>query len=227
MKKFNETNHVKNLPDSYAKGNESNNYKILQTEKIAVDELRGVADITLKILDIDFDLTNATDYEKELFTATLNRYGEMLNQARGRATDEQYRYMLKSKIVQSLSGGDFNSVIAAICETFSCDPSEISIVELDEPCTIRVESLPISTITNAGFSLGQTMQIIKRLIPAGVDIESFYFEGTFEFAATEEDISVDGSIKGFTDTEANMRAESAVGGYFGMLSGGDEETLPI
>lgn len=148
MKQFNETNHVKNLPDSYAKGNESNNYKILQTEKIAVDELRGVADITLKILDIDFDLTNATDYEKELFTATLNRYGEMLNQARGRATDEQYRYMLKSKIVQSLSGGDFNSVIAAICETFSCDPSEISIVELDEPCTIRVESLPISTITN-------------------------------------------------------------------------------
>ena len=227
MKEFVWHDHEKNLPDSYAKSKTSNNYKILETEKRSVDSLSEASGLVEKMLNIDLDLSKATEAEKALFKHTLNLYGEMFNQPRGLATDDQYRYMIKSKVVQSLSGGDFNSVIKAIRETFSCDPEDVSIVETNAPCTIRVDRLPLSVITNAGFSTGQTMQIIKRLIPAGVEIESFSFEGTFEFSENEADMSVDGATKGFTDTEANMKNESASGGYLGLLSGGDETLLPI
>ena len=227
MKEYNHENQVKNLPDAYAKSKDSNNHKILETEARSVDKLSEETALTLKMLDLDFDLSAATEEEKVLFSQTLNMYGAMLNQPRGLATDEQYRYLLKSKIVQSLSGGDFNSVISAICHTFNCDPSEISIVELDAPCTIRVEDMPIATINKAGFTAGQTVQIMKRLVPAGVAIESFSFDGTFEFAASEADMTDDYATKGFTDTEANMQNENAQGGYLGLLSSGDEEILPI
>lgn len=226
MKQFNYENHAKNLPDSFAKRESSNNYKILLAEKLSVEDLSNASEMAYKTLDIDLDVSGASETEKTLFSKTLDLYGEMLNQPRGIATDEQYRLMLKSKIMQSISGGDFNSVIKAICMTFNCSAFDVVIVETDKPCTVLVEKLPTGTIAKAGLTTAQSMQMIRRLMPAGVNVESFSFDGTFEFCATEADMKADdGATKGFTDTEANMKNEEALGGYLGAVYNDDDSSL--
>jgi hypothetical protein len=215
MKQFDDLNLVNNLSDRFAKAETSNNFKILQVEKNAVDELSTDIDKVYSALDID----TATG-------KTLDLYGEIVNQPRGLATDVQYRLMIKSKIMQNLSGGDFKSVLNAIYFTFSCDPSDISIIETS-PCTVKVEKLPFSVLSEAGINSTQTMAIIKRLMPAGVKIEAFSFDGTFAFCESEADMKVDGATKGFTDTEANLKNKDATGGYLGAIYVGDEKDLPI
>ena len=85
MKYFDEKNHANNLPDYYAKSITSNNYKLLKSEKISVDSLsKDISDL-FEMLEID----NAIG-------ATLDKYGEMVGQPRGVATDAQYRYMISA-----------------------------------------------------------------------------------------------------------------------------------
>lgn len=226
MKQFDDVNHAYNLPDCYDKTpvrklsngtyEGSNNSKILETERLSVATLCTDIQAVDEILNIE-----AAE------GVTLDLYGEMLNQPRGTATDAQYRLILKSKVAQNLSGGTFPSVLNALYQTFGCDPSELVIYETDKPCTIKVEGVPLGVIAKAGLSTAQTAKIIQRLMPAGVVVEDMSFEGTFEFSATENDMSVDGATKGYTDTEANMTVETAIGGYLGAIFEGDEQELPI
>lgn len=217
-KVFDFNNHVKNLPDCYAKGEQSNNYKILENERIAVNGL---------YTDIQ-DIWNSLDIDKAT-GATLDLYGEMLSQPRGQASDEQYKLMLKSKLLQNVAGGDYASVLNAICLTFNCEPSEVYIKEnfTDTTSSVAIEKLPLGVIAKSGMNTAQTIQIIKRLLPVGIEVEAFSFEGTFEFSATEDDMSVDGATKGFTDTEENMTVETAIGGYLGGIYDGNDQELPI
>lgn len=216
MKQFDNKNLVNNLPDCYAKSTDSNNYNILQIEKVALELLSK---------DIE-DVLNAKDLN--IATGdTLDRYGEMVNQPRGLATDSQYRLMIRAKIMQNLSGGDYKSVLKALYMTFGCEPSRVSIIQSDTPCTVKIERVPLDIITSAGLSTAQTTQIIKRLLPVGIDVETYFYEGTFEFSENENDMSIDGATKGFTDTELNMTSETAIGGILGEIYDGDEIDLPI
>ena len=226
MKQFNDVNHAYNLPDCYDKTpikkradgtyEGSNNSKILETERLSVNMLCTDIQTIDEILDVD----KATGI-------TLDLYGEMLNQPRGTATDPQYRLMLKSKVAQSLTSGTFPSVLNALYQAFGCDPSEIVIYETNTPCTVKVEGVPLGVIAKAGLSTAQTAQIIERLMPAGVAVETLSFEGTFEFSATEEDMHIDGDTKGYTDTEENMNVENAIGGYLGAIYEGENQELPL
>lgn len=216
MKSFDEKNHVNNLPDYYAKSETSNNYKLLKSEKISVDSLSTDIRDLFEMLEID----NAIG-------ATLDKYGEMVGQPRGVATDAQYRYMIRSKIMQNLSNGDYGSVLKALYMTFNCNPSEISIMESVKPCVVAVTKVPFAAIAKAGLNTKQAEQIIKRLIPVGINIETFFFTGTFEFSESETDMQLDGTTKGFTDTEENMKKFNAYGGFLGEIYDNDEEDLPI
>lgn len=210
MSGFNDLNHVKNLPDYYSKSENSNNFKILSIEKYAVDDLQ--TDIT----DVwnSLDINNATG-------ATLELYGEMLNQPRGVATDAQYLYMIKSKIMRNLSGGDYLSVIKSICMTFDCAPSEVLILEKEEPCVVELVVLPLNVINRAGLTTRQTVAMIKELLPVGITLESFLFEGTFTFSLSESEYDEDA---GFAPSEDDQ----TIGGYLGILYGEDDEPeLPI
>lgn len=217
MKEFDFVNQVNNLPDCYAKGTESNNYKILQIENIAVNGLEADIEAVERSLDID----QATG-------VTLDLYGEMVNQPRGAATDAQYRLLIKSKIMQNVSTGDYKSVVRAICGMFSCEPSEVLIVEGENPCTVVIELLPLEVINSAGLTATQATAMIARLLPVGVNIESFLYEGTFELAFSYADMQVDGATKGLTDTYENMKNPDAIGGYLGITNGDENEVvLPI
>ena len=206
---FNE-NLVKNLPDAFKKTTDSNNYKILEIEK------RTLADIRADLQEIDniLDINNARG-------KTLDLYGERVGQVRGVADDDKYILMIKAKIMRNLSNGSYPSIVNAICETFSCEPSQVYITDGDEPFTVNVVTLPLEVINKAGLSTTQTLAIIKSMLPVGVSLQSFLFDGTFEFGANEDDYDED---KGFAISEDDQ----SIGGYLGATQGDETDViLPI
>ena len=197
---FDRDKPVKNLPDAYYKASSSNNAKILDIEHDAMGILRDAVTAINDSLDID----NA-------YGATLDLYGEMIGQDRGKTTDEQYRVLIKNRLARNCSNADYNSVVRAICATFACGPSDIVLTELDEPCKLRLEGLPITQLVESNLSIDAAVQIVFGLMPAGVQLESVDFSGTFEFSGGTELVYDEES--GFADDE------QTIGGYLGLLAG--------
>lgn len=237
---FNPNNLVKNLPDAYAKTTDSNNFKILEIERVACNDLRktlwgyykcNVCGDTIPFgeqmcpickkegvrvngIDDILDLNNAKGN-------TLDLYGERVGQARGLANDDKYLLMIKSKILRNLSNGSYPSIANAICSTFNCEPSQVLIIDDTEPCTVKIVTLPLSIINGAGLTTSQTVAIIKSILPVGVSLTSFLFEGTFEFSSAENEYDKE---KGF----ANSESDQSIGGYLGVTSADTtDELLPI
>lgn len=204
--RFNRENHVKNLPDAYAKTPDSNNAKILEVEKSETDRLREEINAIYDSLDLDL----ATGQ-------TLDLYGEMLGQERGPATDEQYRALLKSRITRNLAGADHNSIVNAICITFGCDPAEVLLTETDGKCEVSLEGVPFDALNRINLDVTAATQIIERLVPAGVTFSIVGFAGSFEFGGT--DIEYD-TKKGFADTE------QTIGGTLGYIPD-NGKVLPV
>ena len=197
---FDRDKPVKNLPDSYRKDSASNNAKILDIEHDAMGALRDAVSAVYDSLDID-----------KAYGATLDRYGEMLGQDRGITTDEQYRVLIKNRIARNFCNADYNSVVRAICATFACEPTDIVLTELDEPCKLRLEGLPISQLAESNLGIEAAVQIVFGLMPAGVQLESVDFSGTFEFSGGTELVYDEES--GFADDDLT------IGGYLGLLAG--------
>ncbi len=206
---FNKDNYAKNLPDSFAKDTNSNNYKILEINRATVEEhLEDLYDI-YEILNID----NAQG-------KTLDKYGERVGQVRGLATDQQYLLMIKGKIMRSLGNGSYPSVLRSLVMTFNCSASSVHIEETDQPCRIKMVTLPLDILNSCDMTVKQVVQLVKSLLPVCVTIEALSLEGTFEFAGSE---NVYDEAKGFGDVEGG-----SVGGYLGYMSSDENEPiLPI
>lgn len=204
---FNRDHPVKNLPDAYKKTPDSNNAKLLEIEKDALNLLRDATSAVYDSLDID----KATGKALDLF-------GDMFGQQRGASTDEQYRILIKNRIVRNFANADHTSIVNAICATFNCEPSEVLLTESDEPCTVRLEGLPIHKLNESNIDIGTALQIVVGLLPAGVRMEAVSFSGTFEFS--DIDLVYD-EAAGFGDIE------QTIGGYFGLVSDGNGSNLPV
>lgn len=171
MAEFYFDNLAKNLPDAYKKDSSSNNFKILELERATNVEYRAILYEINDILNID----NATG-------ATLDMYGKKYGQARGKATDAQYRIMIKSKVVRGWCNGSYKNIVDALAKTFSCSVDNILIRESGD-MAVSLDKIPLSAIINAGFSTAQAEKIVKNILPVGVELESVLFEGTFEFGS--------------------------------------------
>lgn len=201
--------YVDNLPDVYRKDEASNNFKILNIAKVEMD---GIKDDISDVFDI-LDIETATG-------KTLDLYGDSINQARGYATDSQYRVMIKSKIARNLMNGDLNSIIDSCCLMLGCKPSEVKITETDD-CGIKIESLPYDIVNYVGLSASQVVKLISKLVPTGVTVTSIELVGTFEFSSSDTDYDED---KGFSDSETNP----TIGGTLGyVFSDDDSQPLPF
>lgn len=199
---------VNNLPDAYSKDEGSNNAKILEIEKRTLDELRESVGALYECLEIE-----------KAYGRTLDLYGEMFGQARGISTDEQYRVLIKNRIVRNFANADFNSIVNAIAMTFGSDPADIVLKELDEPCKVTLEGLPISQLNASNIDITTAVQIVNGLIPVGVHMDSVSFSGTFEFSGGTE--MVYSEEAGFADEG------QTIGGYLGLVSDGSGSNLPV
>ena len=206
---FNREALEKNLPDAYRKTPDSNNAKILAIEKSETDKLR--ANIRALWDSLDLDNVGGT---------TLDLYGATVGQERGKATDDQYRVLIKSRIVRNLSNGDYNSIVRMMAVVFGCDPSEIVLTETETPCHVRVDELPFGALNKAVIGLGTALKIIREVMPAGVLLESVQFTGTFEFSG--------GTTLVYDEAAGFSNAAQTIGGYFGYISDGiDASDLPV
>lgn len=200
--------HAKNLPDAYKKTKDSNNHKILAIESDACFQLRE----TLREIGDILNINNATG-------ATLDLYGERVGQERGAASDEKYLVLIKAKLSRDFASGGYDSILKALSQTFDCDPSEILISDGENPCTVEITKLPLETINKAGLTTAQTVAIIESMLPVGVTLESFLFDGTFTFSSVEDE---------YDETAGFANAEGTIGGYFGAAAGDEKnEILPI
>lgn len=195
------------LPDVYNKEPGSNNEKLLSLESEMSEEFMADADKVLEYLDI-----------RKATGKTLDLFGASVQQPRGRLTDEQYRYAILNRIAMNASKGDMNSVISNLAIVFDCDGSEFHLVEVEGThCTVTMEKLPLQILINAGLTIGQTTQMISKLLPVGVKLLPFEMSGTFEFAATADEAS---KTAGFADDDRTY------GGYLGAMST-DDVAVPL
>ena len=209
MAEFN-SDYVKNLPDTYKKTEDSNNYKILNTVQGTTTQLKNDTEDVFNSLDIE----QATG-------KTLDLYGDMLGQARGLSDDAKFRTLIKSRIMRNLMNGDYNSLMKAACMIFNCEPHEFHIAESEEPATVDVITLPVSSLNYVGLSAEQTIELINLLVPIGIYAKSISLAGTFEFGDTENEYNEEA---GFAISEDNQ----SIGGYLGYLAENDsDKPLPI
>lgn len=198
--------NVDKLPDSYAKGTESNNYKLLNINEQAIADARADTKAVFNMVD----LQQATGH-------TLDLYGDMVGQKRGALNDTQYRFMILTRIGINVVQGNYPSVIVCIKNMFGCDASDIVLRDSEKTCKVNLETFPLSVLVNAGFSSTQAVEMIESILPIGVTIDDTNFQGTFEFSETDNDYD---EAAGFADID------QTIGGYLGLLLG-DDENNPI
>ena len=197
MAVFKYGNFAANLPDAFAKSDESNNYKLLAVEKYiydaVLDVINGVHDVT--------DIDRATG-------AALDMHGDIHQIKRGTSNDTQYRIRIKGKIAQSLCDGSRDSIADALAYILSSDNSKVKITTGDETGTVNVIEIPLELLFTANFTPDEINDIIGALLPEGVHLGDIGYSGTFEFSAVDTEYDED---KGFADESGS------IGGFFGLL----------
>lgn len=207
-RRFYDANYANNLPGAYNKRTGSNDDKILSIEKRTLDAFRRELADVYNSLDLDM----ATG-------KTLDLYGDMIGQARGMASDDQYRIMIKSRILRNMTNGDYNSITRSVSLIFNCDPSEFKLTE-SESCVVKLEGLPYETLNSSGIDLNNAISIIAEVMPAGVRLENILAEGTFEFSniATDYDETAGFGIS---------NEDQSIGGTLGLAASAGDNNLPI
>lgn len=202
---FNRDRLAKNLPDAYRKDDASNNAKILEIERDALARLREAIS----------EIYDSLDFEKAT-GKTLDLYGDMVGQPRGTSTDEQYRILIRNRIIRNHTNSDYNGIMNALCVSFGCSPTDIVLTEQDEPCKVKISGLPISVLNANNIDTVTAVQIVQSLLPVGVLLEALDFSGTFEFSGGT-DLVYD-EATGFGDVD------QTIGGYLGLLAGTQTST---
>ena len=203
--------NVERLPDCYRKDQDSNNYKLLKLNSLAVEELKADIKAVKNVLDLNLAAGKSLDL-----------YGDMLGQRRGLLNDEQYRYMLFARIGRNIVQGDYQSIMNTLVLMFGSQQGDITLDDLDleeeeTPCVVKLSKFPISVLMNAGFSSRQAVTMIEMLLPVCVTLSADNFEGTFEFSELEQEYD---ESSGFADIT------QSIGGYLGLLLG-DDDKIPI
>ena len=203
--------NVERLPDCYRKDQDSNNYKLLELNSQAAEELKTDIEVVKNVLDLNLAVGKSLDL-----------YGDMLGQRRGFLNDEQYRYMLFARIGRNIVQGDYQSIMNTLVLMFGSRHGDITLDDLDldeveSPCVVKLSKFPVSVLMNAGFSSRQAVSMIEMLLPICVKLSADNFEGTFEFAETADQYN---ESCGFGDVG------QTIGGYLGLFLG-DDDKIPV
>lgn len=190
--------NVDRLPDCYAKGTASNNYKLLNLNEQTIADVKADAIAILNMVD----LQQATG-------RTLDLYGDMVGQRRGSLDDIQYRYMILTKMGINVCKGDYKSVINTIKQVFNCNASDIVLEDdLENTCSVNIINFPMQILNNTIFSVEQAIEIIENILPIAVYINHANFEGTFEFSNSDTE---------YDETTGFGNIEQTIGGTIGTV----------
>ncbi len=190
---------IKNLPDSYDKSADSNNYKLLQINKITNDFLQKASKNV-------FDVLNLNNASGKILDDV---WGGKVNLKRGKLNDEQYVIRLRTKMMQNIANGSFPDLIEALAYTLQCKKSAIHLIESNTPNRVVIKDIPLDVVFSAGFSIDDVIAMIESMLSVGVKIEKQHFTGTFEYGEITD--------TEYTETAGYADLEGSIGGYYGLL----------
>ena len=123
------------LPVSLAYSEDSNNAKMLS---FFVDSMIDIQE-TLQQIDDYRDIDNAKG-------STLDMIGADRGVYRNGADDEFYRFEIKTKQLQRITDGTYNSLIKLVCDSLQADYSEINVRPMyettGEPDAVEITNIP-------------------------------------------------------------------------------------
>lgn len=159
------------LPDLFKKSKESNIAKLLS---IFNDEIEGLKS-NIEQVDSWREIDKAEG-------KALDLIGEQYGEFRGKANDEFYRYLIKSKIVQRNVDGSTNKIIEIINQTLGVPLNQIKVVKLrDGPSdlsdiqAISIEGLPEKYFLATDVS-EKFIERIHNAVAAGISLERIFFD---------------------------------------------------
>lgn len=202
--------------DAFKKDRESRLYKLID---ICAGELELIKETNaLIILWRDIDKAQGK---------VLDLIGGNINQPRGKATDEVYRILLKSKIARNLSDGTIDTIIKVIAIALSANVSEITIREgwetdPNSKPLIELMQLPLSRLLESGMDPVNFVRIVQKTVAGGVKVGTVELAGTFTLGDANAANNMDRE-RGLGDVN-----DPSVGGYLGAVYSMDNvPELPI
>jgi hypothetical protein len=167
---------ISKITDRYIKDPSSNIGKLITIVSNEVDSLSD----TLNTVEQWRDLNNAKG-------TTLDLIGADFSQTRGQTSDVIYRTLIIAKIVQNQSDGTYDKMIDAIALTLGCEKKDVSIRSLvetgdGEPAAISIEKAPLTQLSEIGLTGNQFVQIVQKIVGAGIRVARVNLSGTFRFA---------------------------------------------
>lgn len=105
----------------------------------------------------------------------LDRYGKNYGVARGGANDLFYRLMIRTKVLSQLSGGDIETIIAAVSGLYGVSAEKITLNEIF-PAKVQVE-LPEDALPPGYLDIRDLVgEMTKRILAASVGIDMILLE---------------------------------------------------
>lgn len=166
------------ISDAYTKDPNSNLGKLLSVLDDEIIQLKN----TFSRVEDWRNLNNAQG-------KTLDLIGNNIGQKRGKANDEVYRSLIKSKIARDRSDGTFNKVIEVLAQTLNCDAKEFQLHSSSKPASVYMTNAPIKTIYASGLTPYTFTNIVQSALSAGVQVEFVQLNGTFELSSIHDGLS--------------------------------------
>lgn len=111
----------------------------------------------------------------------LDRLGEKYGQARGRADDEFYRVMIKSKIIVRSGDATTNGILRTIQSSLNVDAKDVKVTSIrgkptddTEPLAIRITNIPLE-IAKTAWEQNYLTKRIQQSVAAGVRVDAVRF----------------------------------------------------
>ena len=145
---------------------------------------KAMVDILMKNFDNCDEIYNSRSIDDSV-GLELDNIGDDLGQPRYGRSDDDYKFVLKTKIMASHSGGTTNDIINIIADALEVDPktSDIKVKDsyhwngtemVGNPYVVNLSDLPVSIITSSA-QLATLMDRISSATVAGVIIKAVNF----------------------------------------------------
>ncbi|MCT3597560.1 MULTISPECIES: hypothetical protein [Levilactobacillus] len=126
---------LQNLPPSFDRSTESNNWKLMQLAEQPMSKGEDQLNFMLKM--------RALDTSKKEF---LDRIGKLIGVYRGQADDDFYRRMIYARLARRHTDGTINQIYDVISAILSVDSHEFQVLPLwnttGEPMAIEILNIP-------------------------------------------------------------------------------------
>ena len=158
-------NKVTRLPDYYAKGKTSNNWKIMELQRQGMEILN-------KEIELVQNASNINDAEGE----GLDVWGDMYEVKRNGLLDEEYRIQILIQMARDMIQPDFTAWYSTILETFHRSADEI-MVSKTGPFECRFDKFPLAAVQEIGLDINTATQLIEAILPLTCELLEIIYDG--------------------------------------------------